>query len=546
MFCAISGTIPSEPVVSKKSGHIYEKRLILKALETNDGKCPQTNQFLDQADLIPLISGGPTSALPPGKNTVPDMLKHIQNEWDATVLELNRVKTTLHETRQELATVMYRYEAANNQIVELQAKNDLPARKRTRVDDIPSLDEHLSNSVAKDKIVEEPSSNVTVPESENNNAEGDKTNSEPSQSNGHTKKEEDRTGETFSTSLMETIKTKATELRAWRKNRKQPKDLNSSDTVSKFRETQKTLIEEGSGISSIVPRDDGSTLLGSRSGQVYIFDIASMKMKKSVEAHSEDGGTSAIAWSEERPSLFLTGGADGIVKLWDVETMKAKLQSTNKGKVVSAHWHPIQEPLSFICRTKRYEWRDMERNITLSESTILNEELTTSSIHPDGMIFSAGNANGEIKMWDITSMKQVATLSDELTGKGKVSSIQMSEKGYYMISCQSNIVSLWDLRSRKVTGSLRVGNHEDQVGNSVNAVLDKSGEYGCVVGADQISIFQGKKKAKRITDISLNWTNGDYKGDLLGAAWGEKATELLVGSATGYVYKLAVLKEDNT
>ena len=30
---AVSGAVPEEPVVSKKSGHLYEKRLILKVLK---------------------------------------------------------------------------------------------------------------------------------------------------------------------------------------------------------------------------------------------------------------------------------------------------------------------------------------------------------------------------------------------------------------------------------------------------------------------------------------------------------------------------------
>ena len=37
MFCSISGQIPQEPVFALSTGHVYEKRLIEKALEASSG-----------------------------------------------------------------------------------------------------------------------------------------------------------------------------------------------------------------------------------------------------------------------------------------------------------------------------------------------------------------------------------------------------------------------------------------------------------------------------------------------------------------------------
>lgn len=41
--CAISGQVPDEPVVSVKSGYVYEKRLIFKHLQAT-GKDPKTQE----------------------------------------------------------------------------------------------------------------------------------------------------------------------------------------------------------------------------------------------------------------------------------------------------------------------------------------------------------------------------------------------------------------------------------------------------------------------------------------------------------------------
>ena len=48
----VSGKTPEEPVISTKSGHVYEKRLILKYLEANNNTDPVTGQQIEPTDLI--------------------------------------------------------------------------------------------------------------------------------------------------------------------------------------------------------------------------------------------------------------------------------------------------------------------------------------------------------------------------------------------------------------------------------------------------------------------------------------------------------------
>jgi len=50
-FCAISGEVPSEPVIAAPSGHVYEKRLIEKYIAEN-GTDPITGSKLETSDLI--------------------------------------------------------------------------------------------------------------------------------------------------------------------------------------------------------------------------------------------------------------------------------------------------------------------------------------------------------------------------------------------------------------------------------------------------------------------------------------------------------------
>ena len=47
----MSGETPEHPVVSKKSGHVFEKRLIEKYI-ADHGKCPLTGDSLSSEDLL--------------------------------------------------------------------------------------------------------------------------------------------------------------------------------------------------------------------------------------------------------------------------------------------------------------------------------------------------------------------------------------------------------------------------------------------------------------------------------------------------------------
>lgn len=57
MFCAISGSVPEHPVVSVKSGLLFEKTLVEKYVRET-GVCPITKETLGSDDLLPLKVGG--------------------------------------------------------------------------------------------------------------------------------------------------------------------------------------------------------------------------------------------------------------------------------------------------------------------------------------------------------------------------------------------------------------------------------------------------------------------------------------------------------
>ena len=105
MFCSISGEVPTQPVVSTKSGHVFEKRLIEKYL-ADEGKCPVTKEELAVEDLMELQSNKAVKPRTIDAASIPGLLGLFQNEWDELMLETFKLKQHLNETRQELSQAL--------------------------------------------------------------------------------------------------------------------------------------------------------------------------------------------------------------------------------------------------------------------------------------------------------------------------------------------------------------------------------------------------------------------------------------------------------
>lgn len=121
--CAITGEPLSVAVVSKKSGHVYEKHVIEKYIDST-GKCPITGEVLSHEDLLPLQVSKIVRPKAPNATSVPQMLTLLQSEWDAVMLETFTLKQHLEVVRQELSHALYQHDAACRVIARLLRERD--------------------------------------------------------------------------------------------------------------------------------------------------------------------------------------------------------------------------------------------------------------------------------------------------------------------------------------------------------------------------------------------------------------------------------------
>lgn len=322
------------PVVSKKTGTVYEKRLIEKYIEEH-GKEPGTEEELDVEDLLPLKAGRIVRPRPPTLTSIPALLATFQNEWDALALETYNLQEHLAQTRMELATALYQHDAAIRVIARLTKERDEARDSLSRVTvAVNGVDNGDSMAVDAEELPEALSEAV------------------------------DATHKKYVSHLVligvSDLLTQS-RLSKLRKKRTVPKAWASNDDIASFEQmvsedlpvTQATSIAvEGSGNYAAVTGLDGS---------LDIFSVAAQKLERELEV--EEPLTTAV-WSETK---ILVGTSKGSVKIFEAGNEVASLKE-HAGAVTGLAVHPSGLILASVGVDKTIAMYDLETRARVSRA----------------------------------------------------------------------------------------------------------------------------------------------------------------------------------
>ncbi|KPI89882.1 putative WD-repeat protein [Leptomonas seymouri] len=122
MRCNICQRVPQHPVVSVKSGHIFERSLIEKYIDEHS-RCPITGEPLRKEDLVPVQGATPDTTVASsgslGAASVPTLLERLQTEWEGVALEQFTLRQQVTQMQLELAHALQLYDAACRVIAKL-------------------------------------------------------------------------------------------------------------------------------------------------------------------------------------------------------------------------------------------------------------------------------------------------------------------------------------------------------------------------------------------------------------------------------------------
>jgi len=484
MLCALSGEPVKEPVVSPRSGAIFERKLIESYIATS-GKDPVTDEPLATEDLVPVKTSVSTISppRPPAFNSIPTMLAAFQNEWDALALETYTLRKQLNQARQELSEALYQYDAA----VRVAAK---AIRERDQAQTaLVQLSETFAN---------EAGGNVHVNNEEVQNGQ----NSQNGQKDG----ENDTSGN--NQIPVDLLKSARDTLFALHKKQKVALPVTKKLTVQIKTSDQISTLKN---IVAASASSDGSKLLLQSKYKMQILPETTTFDLKDVSAIgviNSSNGIKAIAF------------ADGaVVDLRD--NSRTDLPLTAVSTIIP---HPSEA--LFVALTENNELALCDDNEVLYR-TQLPHPVTSAALHVDGVLLGVGTS-GKVKIYDLTTTEKVSSIETQYP---HILKLQFALNGYWLVvsSLEGDkcALQIFDLRKNTLV-------HAIEFTSPIDYILDPS----CLVlttyekSSKKLLVHLYVKKGKLWVDNAAELEAGELEY-LLGESTGESVQETQVVKIAG-------------
>jgi len=457
--CVVTGEIPAEPVISKKSGHVFEKKIIEKIIKA-ENKCPVTGEDLAMDDLVSLQTSEKfVQARPPNDTSIPNLLKVFQNEWDALMLESFKIKKHLRDVRQELSHALYQHDAACRVIARVVKERD-HAR------------EELANTQQSMSIAIQGSQRMAM--------------------------EVDEAG--IDDATVARIKSKHDELSALRKKNKRAPEKLAKATIEEWSKKSSAVksyhLVGNSGVPCCAV-DPNSEALKPRivTGgadamiNVLVYDLNTTEVVKecTLKGHRKKVLDVLINSNE---NVIVSTGMDGM-NVWRQEDDKwtPTTIAPNGDHNTVLEMHPIED--IFIAGSHKGNVRVYKLNgAQLTETNFGSREpIRCCGVHPDGQLLAAA-AGKELKIWQIGNGPDLQKVDQvDFRHDGAITSIAFSNNGYHLAtSDELGTVKIWDLRKLKPVTSI-------QLSNIKSVAYNGSGTYLAVGTKDgKTLVFEVQRK----------------------------------------------------
>lgn len=450
MLCSISGNPPVDPVVSLKSGHCFEKRLIEKHL-TVTGTCPVTKEELHKEDLLPVKSNPSIKPRPPTATSVPGLLQLMQNEWDTLMLETYTLKQHLESTRQELAHALYQHDAACRVIARL-----IKERDEARAG-LGNTQENVAQAIK--------------------NASG--------------AMDVDDKGDGMADAVKVMVGVAKRLMKGRKKTVKQlAGEVASRDKIKKYScvasHPLHSSTQAGITCLDVHPTNADLVLTGGVDGNVILFDKGSGKIVDTLKGHKKR--ISSVKFHPTEKILFSTSH-DNTSAIWTADaagkyTAKHVLKN-HTAEVVGCALHPSGSYLVTASADKTWAFYDVGTGVCRTQFSheTINTGYTQVAFHPDGLILGASTSDNSVRIFDMSKQTNVANF---IGHTARVTALAFSENGIYLASGdEKGEVKLWDLRHLKNfhTITTKSAIHDLQ--------FDVSGSY-LSVASDGITVYTSK------------------------------------------------------
>ncbi|CAK7891993.1 pre-mRNA-processing factor 19 [[Candida] anglica] len=478
MICSLSGEVAKEPVVSPRSGAIFEKSLIERYIVAS-GTDPLTDEPLSVEDLVQINDGNAIDSSnqivppkPPTFNSIPSLLSTFQNEWDALALEVFSLRKQLHKSREELSAALYHQDAAVRVASRLVKERD-EARQA-----LQALSISIGTSGADDV------------EMENDEVEGGaKSNGEEQKPTGIIPVEEINSARDQLFQLHKSQKPTLT----IPVDQEVSVELLSANVAHPFKK---------SSCSNIVKNVDEWILVGSPTGVMAKIDKEN-KVEKIFKSSGQEI-TSICYVKVEEEYVPIISDHSKEAKLGE---MKESFPSHHQDEIIKLITHPSLHHL-FVSFSKDGSWslNDVSQLKSLFVSTPLSSAITAGDIHVDGALVATGTTNGQVNIYDLTTGNSISTVQTKFN---HINQLKFAGNGYWLLvlshtteESPKSALEVVDLRKGVVVHTI------DSETPFVDFIIDPSSSIVVTVdGQHNLQLHRYLKKGKK-------WSNSEFTTDL--------------------------------
>ncbi|KAK4478233.1 hypothetical protein RD792_017516, partial [Penstemon davidsonii] len=498
----VSGEVPEEPVVSKNSGILFEKRLIERHI-LDYGKCPITGEPLTLDDIVPIKTGKIVKPRPVQAASIPGMLGMFQIEWDGLMLSNFALEQQLHTARQELSHALYQHDAACRVIARLKKERDEARALLAQAERQIPMSVSLQNAVNPAAI-----------------------------SNGKRAAEDDEMGSDgkrirpgISSSIISELTDCNTALSQQRKKRQIPSTLAPVDAVERYSQITVNPLHRTNkpGILSLdIQYTKDIIASAGADSNVVVFDRPSGQVLSTLSGHSKK--VTSVKFVAEG-EIVVSGSADKTVRVWqgsedgNYECRQILKDHTAEVQAVTIH----ATNRYFVTASLDHTWcfYDLASGLCLTQvedTSGSSDGYTSAAFHPDGLILGTGTSEALVKIWDVKSQANVARFDGHV---GAVTAISFSENGYFLATAAQDGVKLWDLRKLR---NFRTFTPYDENIPTQSVEFDHSGSYLALGGSD-IRVYQ-------VANVKSEWNCIKTFPDLSGTG---KVTSVKFGPDAKYI-----------
>ncbi len=489
----VSGVPPQEPVVSPKSGSVFEKKLIIQYIEKH-GTDPISNEPLDIEDLVEIKISPIVPAKPPTLTSIPSMLSAFQNEWDAMALESFSLRQQLTESKKELSTALYHYEAAVRVIARLTNERDQARDALTK----------LSASFAKGEDNTEQKDEIEI---------------------------------STSTSLPDDIKAKLeekhSELVSIRKatSKVVPKDYFNISSLSNYNifKTSSKLLNADSNITSYLIADEHKYItVGYESGYIINYSLIDDSIIDTKQLDDDDN--SSVISILKGGIIILKNGKIFSINDNNYKSIYNLKKNIDNDEIISIIQHPASNDLIIIITENKWVFFNLSNKKALIEIKLDNKPLI-GKLHPDGRLLAIAFKD-KIDIYDIEG-RLAATFKEEIDSNNSIVEnydLNFAENGVWLISSKGNKITIWSLKKTDEvlkTIILNENKKDSEIIKIKNFSIDLKSKYLSISTNLGIKLYSYNKRSKEWREIN-NISIESLDEEIIGTVWGNLAQYIIV------------------